>query len=170
MIRMLLCITILIPITINGAIAENQRNTDDDKSSEQAAIWMPTEERIELAQAGTQEMSSTDAISSATWGMRMRGPHMMRRGMGFRNFWSGYNYGMVWPGYGPQYLLPKLLDEKQAKEILENSLKSTRNPNLKVGKIVNKGLVFEAEILTNDDALADKILVDKSTGWMSSVY
>jgi hypothetical protein len=45
-----------------------------------------------------------------------------------------------------------------------------RNPNLKVGEIEDKGYVFEAEILTKDNSLVDKILVDKRTGWMRSIY
>jgi hypothetical protein len=96
-----------------------------------------------------------------------RGPGMMGRGY-------GHGYGMG-PGYGyqsgPQYRQPQLvLDEKNAKEILENYLKSTRNPNLKLGKIEDKGNVFEAEILTQKDSLVDKILVDKYTGWTRSAY
>jgi hypothetical protein len=63
------------------------------------------------------------------------------------------------------------MEEKDAKEILENYLKSTRNPNLKVGEIKDKESVFEAEIVTKKEgALVDKIAVDKYTGWMRSVY
>jgi hypothetical protein len=45
-----------------------------------------------------------------------------------------------------------------------------RNPNLKLEKIGDKGNAFEGEIVTKDDSLVDKILVDKNTGWMRSVY
>jgi len=87
----------------------------------------------------------------------------------------GMGPGMMGPGYdyqyGPQYRRPQLmLDEKNAKEILENYLKVSRNPNLKLGKIEDKGNVFEAEILTQKDSLVDKILVDKYTGWTRSAY
>jgi hypothetical protein len=91
----------------------------------------------------------------------------------------GYGYGMgpgmMGPGYGyqygPQYQQPqKSLDEKDAKTILENYLKSTRNPNLKLGKIEDKGNAFEGEVLTQKGSLVDKILIDKNTGWMRSVY
>jgi hypothetical protein len=91
----------------------------------------------------------------------------------------GYGYGMgpgmMGPGYGyqygPQYQQPqKSLDEKEAKTMLENYLKSTRNPNLKLGKIEDKGNAFEGEILTQKGSLVDKILVDKNTGWMQSAY
>jgi hypothetical protein len=100
----------------------------------------------------------------------------------------GRGYGMWGPGYGrgpgmmhpdwswgpqyaPRYQQPqKPLEEKDIKEMLGNYLKSTRNPNLKLGTIEDKGSYFEAEILTKDDSLADKIAVDKSTGWMRSIY
>ncbi len=77
--------------------------------------------------------------------------------------------GMMGPGYcneyGPEYQQPqKSLDEKEAKTVLENYLQSTRNPNLKLGKLEDKGNVFEGEILTQKGSLVDKILVDKNTG------
>ena len=94
------------------------------------------------------------------------GPGMMGRGYGMGPGMMGPGYG-----YGPQYQQPrKPLEEKDAKEVLETYLKSTRNPNLKLGTIEDKGSVFEAEILTKDGSLADKIAVDKYTGWMRSMY
>jgi hypothetical protein len=88
---------------------------------------------------------------------------------------GGYSMGpgMMGPryGYGPQYQPPqKPLEEKDAKGMLENYLRSTRNPNLKLGKIEDKGPYFEAEILTKEGSLADKLAVDKNTGWMRSIY
>jgi hypothetical protein len=62
------------------------------------------------------------------------------------------------------------LEEKDIKPMIENYLKSTRNPNLKLGKIVDKGSAFEAEIVTKDNSLVDRIAVDKTTGSMRSVY
>jgi len=98
------------------------------------------------------------------------GPGMMGPGYG-----QGYGMGpgMMGPGYGygPQYQQPqKPLEEKDAKAMLENYLNSARNPNLKLGKIEDKGNAFEAQILTKKDSLVDKILVDKYTGWMRSAY
>jgi hypothetical protein len=110
-----------------------------------------------------------------------RGPGMM--GPGY-----GYGYGMgpgmmgrpaYQGGYGPQYGPPagsqyqqegKPLTEKDVKAMVENYIQSTRNPNLKLGKITDKDHYFEAEVLTKDNALVDKILVDKQTGWMRSIY
>jgi hypothetical protein len=108
------------------------------------------------------------------------------RGRGMRG--PGYGYGMgpgmmggYQGGYGPQYgssagpqsqyqQQGKPLTEKDVKTMVENYIQSTRNPNLKLGKITDKDHYFEAEILTKDNALVDKIVVDKQTGWMRSVY
>jgi hypothetical protein len=115
-------------------------------------------------------------------GPGMMGPGMMGRGMGPGMMSPGYGMGpgmmgpgMMGPGYGygygPQYQQPqKPLEEKDARAILENYLKSTRNPNLKLGKVEDKGNAFEAEILTKQNSLVDKVLVDKYSGWMRSVY
>jgi hypothetical protein len=101
---------------------------------------------------------------------------------------GGYGYGMGrghmmgrgYQGYGPQYGSPygppqyqgprEPLKEKDVKAMLEQYVQSTRNPNLKVGKITEKDAYFEGEILTKNNALVDKILVDKNTGWMRSIY
>ena len=95
-------------------------------------------------------------------GPGMMGPGMMGPGM------MGPGYG---PRYGPRYQQPQRpLEEKDVKVILENYLRSRRNPNLKLGKITEKDKYFEAEILTKDNSLADKIIVDKYSGWMRSIY
>jgi len=92
------------------------------------------------------------------------GPGMMGPGYGMRP-------GMMGPGYGPQYKQPRQpMKEEDAKAIVETYVQSTRNPNMKLGNIEDKGSVFEAEILTKDGSLADKIAVDKYTGWMRSIY
>jgi hypothetical protein len=80
----------------------------------------------------------------------------------------GYGYGY---GYGPQYRQrEKPLTEDDAKEMVENYLKNTRNLNLKLGKVTEKGAYYEADIVTKDNSLVNKILVDKYTGWMRSAY
>jgi hypothetical protein len=105
------------------------------------------------------------------------GPGMMGHMMG-----GGYGgYGMMGPGhrygYGPHYGYrwrhrqpAEPLDEAQAKQEVENYLKSTRNPNLKMGKIEDKGNDYEVGIETKDGSLVNKLLVNKDTGWMRSVY
>jgi hypothetical protein len=89
------------------------------------------------------------------------GPGMMGRGYGKRYDEPGESY------YG-QYREP--LNEKDVKTRIENMLEYSRNPNLKVGEIEDKGDYFEAEITTKDGSLVDKLLVDKDTGRMRSVY
>jgi len=107
------------------------------------------------------------------------GPGMMHGGpgMGPGGMHGGWGMGPQYgpqdgPGYqGPQYQQPqKPMDGEKAKSLLENYLESTNNPNLKLGKIEDKGNAFEAEIQTKDGSLVDKILVDKRTGWIRSVY
>lgn len=115
------------------------------------------------------------------------GPGWRGYGRGGYGEWScpgyGYHMGPRWghgpwrsgPGYGsqygPEYQQPqKPMQEKDAREVLENYLSSTRNPNLKLGDIKDTGDVFEAEILTKDNSLVDRVLVDKRTGWIRSAY
>jgi len=108
-------------------------------------------------------------------GRGMMGPGMMGQGAYGMMGRGGMGPGMMAPGQGmgPQYGAgqQKPLTEKDVRGILQNYLKSTRNPNLKLGKITDKGNGFEAEIVTKKEgALVDKIFVDKATGWMRSVY
>ncbi len=75
------------------------------------------------------------------------------------------------PGYWQQPLQERRqLEEKDARSIVENYIRSTRNPNLELGKLKDAGNVFEAEIVTKDKSLVDKVLVDKNTGRMRSTY
>jgi hypothetical protein len=97
------------------------------------------------------------------WGYSM-GPGMMGWGYGMGPWMMGPGY------YGAQQGPQKPLDEKGVKSMLENYLQSMGNPNLKLGKITEKGTNFEAQIVTKDNSLADKVLVDKNTGWIRSAY
>jgi hypothetical protein len=101
------------------------------------------------------------------------GPWMMGRGYGGYGMMGpgyGYGYGPEY-GYGPQsQRYSKPLDQDQAKQQVEDYLKSTKNPNLKIGKIEEKGNDYEVNIETKDGSLADKILISKDTGWMRSAY
>ncbi len=62
------------------------------------------------------------------------------------------------------------LDEEGAKQLLERYLQALGNPNLKAGDIRDEEQYFEAEVLTQDGSLVDKILIDKNTGRMRSAY
>ena len=103
------------------------------------------------------------------------GPGMM----GGQGYGYGMGPGMMGPGYGyrPNQQYPyaqqqpqKPIDKDQAKSMVENYLKSTGNPNLKLGDIKDEGQNFEADVVTKDNSLADKILIDKNTGWMRPAY
>jgi hypothetical protein len=113
------------------------------------------------------------ALGMGGYGM---GPGMMGgRGMGPGMRGWGMGPGMMGPGYGYQYgpqsqQPQKPLEEKDAKAILEKYLRSNRNPNLKLGKITEQGNYFEVDIITKDGSLVDKILVDRYTGWIRSIY
>ncbi len=98
--------------------------------------------------------------------------------MGGRGYGYGRGYGMgpgMMGGRGYGYSQPytesgKPLEMKDAKAMMEDYLKSTRNPNLKLGKIKDKGDSFEAEVVTKNNALVDKIFINKETGRMRSLY
>ena len=93
-------------------------------------------------------------------------------GMGSGMMGPGYGYGQQYgPQYGRQYQQSQNpLDKNQAKQQVENYLSSMRNPNLKLGKIEEKGNNYQVSIETKEGSLVDKILVDKNTGWMRSAY
>ncbi len=100
------------------------------------------------------------------------GPGMMGGGMMGSGQGSGMGGGMMGGrgyGYGQSYAAPgKPLEMKDAKAMMEDYVKSSRNPNLKPGKIKDKGDAFEAEVVTKSNALVDKVLINKQTGRMSS--
>jgi len=102
------------------------------------------------------------------------GPGMMGQGYGpgYGMMGPGYGYGQQYGRqYGRQYQQPQNpLDKDQAKQQVENYLSSMRNPNLKLGKIEEKGNNYQVNIETKDGSLVDKLLVDKNTGWMRSAY
>jgi hypothetical protein len=116
------------------------------------------------------------------------GPGMMGQGYGSGPGWGpggmmgqGYGPGGGWgpggmmgsgQGYGYRSYnrsgQPITLD--QTKVLIEHYLTTIGNPNLKSGKITDKDKYFEAEIVTKDGSLVDKLMVDKQTGWMKSIY
>ncbi|RLA84333.1 MAG: hypothetical protein DRG31_05080 [Deltaproteobacteria bacterium] len=133
-----------------------------------------------LAQAGAH------MGSGPMMGQAMRGPgYGMGPGYAVQPRYCPYCGAYLGPqGYGqpmgPQMMGPRYwgygrqpaeaLKEKEAKALVEDALRATRNPNLKLGKFSDKGGYFEAEILTKDGSLVDKLMVDKYTGWMRSIY
>jgi hypothetical protein len=99
------------------------------------------------------------------------GPGMMH-GQGYGG--GGMMGPMYAPGYGPEWAQQRekmeKLNEKQAKQLVEDHIRYIRNPNLQVGKTKEYDMAYEVEIVTKDGSLVDKVFVDKYTGWMRSVY
>lgn len=89
------------------------------------------------------------------------GPGMMG---GYYGYEAGRAHKWQYPPSG------KTIDAKEAEAMMKDYLKSSRNPNLKLGKIKDIGDSFEAEILTKKNDLADRILIDKATGYIESSY
>ncbi|MCK8600518.1 hypothetical protein [Desulfoferrobacter suflitae] len=88
--------------------------------------------------------------------------------------WGGRGAGMRHRGYGkmapyaPQQ--GKQVTQDEAKTLLEDYLKATNNPNLKLGDMADRDEFYEAEIVTRDGSLVDKIQVNKNNGWFRSAY
>ena len=76
--------------------------------------------------------------------------------------------GMMGSGCGMKPASPLTIDD--AKAMVEGRLAFMRNPNLKMGDITDQGASFEAEILTRDGSLVDKLVIHKAMGWMRSIY
>ena len=105
-------------------------------------------------------------MMSMMMNMMMGGQGMPGRGM----MMSPNMMGRGW-GYGQQYgQSPKPLKKEDARIILENYISATRNPNLKLGKITENEDFFEAEIVTKEGSLVDKLIVGKLTGMLRSIY
>ena len=91
-------------------------------------------------------------------------------GPGMMGGYGGYGTG---PGYGygrQSQQTGKPIDAKEAEAMMNDYLKSSRNPNLKLGKIKDVGSSFEAEILTKNNDLVDRVHIDKATGNIRSAY
>jgi hypothetical protein len=62
------------------------------------------------------------------------------------------------------------LEQKDAEKIVESYIQSTRNPNLKLGKIEDSGNAFRAQIVTRENSLVEEVLIDKESGYMRPAY
>jgi hypothetical protein len=47
---------------------------------------------------------------------------------------------------------------------------ATRNPELQVGTVRDKGDAFEADVIGKDKSLVGRVIVEKDTGWIRSTY
>jgi len=105
------------------------------------------------------------------------GPSMMSPGYGMGPGMTGSGWGMgMYPSRSdrdnPQQMGRHRgpLEETDAQEIVENYIQSTRNPNLKAGKIEDSGNAFKAQIVTKDNSLVEEVLIDKRSGYMRPAY
>jgi hypothetical protein len=80
-------------------------------------------------------------------------------------------YGHFCPGMGmgPYGMRKAVRTADEAKQVIEGYFSSTGQA-LHCGKIAEKNLYFEAEILDQNGALVDKAIVDKRTGRIRSIY
>ena len=121
--------------------------------------------------------SSQDQGWFCPWaGQYGMGPGMMWN-RGDSDEWRGWGPGSMMGagrGYGQGHhsynRSGKPITMDQAKVLVENYLTTNGNPNLKSGKLTDKDKYFEAEIVTKEGSLVDKLMLDKRTGWMRSVY
>ena len=110
--------------------------------------------------------------------LRMGHGYGYSRGSGMMGGYGGYGMGPgMMGGYGPGYdygrqprSIGKSINAKEAEAMMKDYLKSSRNPNLKLGKIKDAGGAFEAEILTKKNDLVDRVRIDKETGYIRSAY
>jgi hypothetical protein len=94
-------------------------------------------------------------------------------GPGMMHYGGGTDYGMApqCNDYVPSYHQNQTyLDKKGAEKVFEDYLNARHNPNLKLGEIKDEGSSFEAELLTQNNSLVDKLIVDKNSGQMRSAY
>jgi hypothetical protein len=73
-------------------------------------------------------------------------------------------------GYGQMQPLRRDLTTDEVKHMMEHRVDWAGNPNLKVGRITEKGTdTIVTEIVTKDGSLVRKIEVDRHTGHMQAV-
>ena len=73
--------------------------------------------------------------------------------------------GTMQPGYrGPEGAMTKF----DAQLALRSYV--TRDPNVQLGSIRDKGDTFEADVIGKDRSLVGRVIVEKDTGWIRSTY
>jgi hypothetical protein len=121
-----------------------------------------------LAQSpvSVQAMDGGGSIGSGGYRGYGMGPGMMRYGGGM-----DYNMAPQCNDNEPRYRQNQTyLNKTGAEKVFEDYLNARHNPNLKLGKIKDEGSSFEADLLTQNNSLVDKLIVDKSSGRMRSAY
>lgn len=107
------------------------------------------------------------------WSSSFENDWTIERGMMGPGWHNGTGAGMLGlcPWESPPYRqFETPIDQKDARVLLQNYLDSTNNPNLKLGQETNNGAGYELDILTKDNSLVDRLLVNKKTGEIRSAY
>ncbi|OPY74287.1 MAG: hypothetical protein A4E64_02374 [Syntrophorhabdus sp. PtaU1.Bin058] len=88
-----------------------------------------------------------------------------------RGMYQGPPYGHYCPGmqWGPYGVRKPVGTIEQAKRVIETYL-SGNSRGLTVGNITEKNWYFEAEILDRDKTVIDRVIVDKRSGRIRSIY
>jgi hypothetical protein len=88
-----------------------------------------------------------------------------------RGMYRGAPYGHYCPGmqWGPYGVRKPVATAEQARQVIEVYL-ADNGQNLTVGNITEKNWYFEAEILNRDKAVIDRVIVDKRSGRIRSIY
>ena len=97
------------------------------------------------------------------YGMQQRMPH---RGYGMHERQMPHDWSRGQSRPDREQIEP--LDKEQARTLAENYI--AQNPHLKVGQIEEQGEVYVAAIVTQDDSLVEKLVIDKQTGWFRRAY
>jgi hypothetical protein len=88
-----------------------------------------------------------------------------------RGMYRGAPYGHYCPGmqWGPYGVRRPVATADQAKQVIDLYL-SGNSEGLSVGNVEEKKWYFEAEILDKDKKITDKVIVDKRSGRIRSIY
>jgi hypothetical protein len=91
------------------------------------------------------------------------GPMHMGRMMGSANYgWQCPMHNTM--NYGNYYNQSNSLNKRDAKKIAEEYLKAWNNPNLKLGMQSENKNEFEIHVITKDNSLVQKLMINKQNG------
>ncbi len=111
-------------------------------------------------------LSTMVVTSDLTYAQQGPGPHgrppCEYRGMPYGHFCPGR-------GRGPYGIRRPVRTVDEARQVVEAYFGAVPE-NLTAGRIEERPLFFEAEILSKDGALVDKVIIDKRTGRIRSIY
>jgi hypothetical protein len=121
------------------------------------------------------------ALGGIVYGHGFSGSGMM--GVGYSRSWynrnsgttmgTGYGWGCPMSQYRSGYYgmhHTGILSKDDAENVIRDNLYRLGNPNLKQGKRTETEHEFEIQIVTEDNSLVEKVIIDKETGWIRQTY